>query len=377
MTGAARTLAPATGTVTADAPFLMEGNTPADVDPSQISRFGDDRWHLWPLCHRPHGRSLSVNWASFPSPLRDPFRRAGWALVNLPTPQELLERPQTHRAVTATDTTVQTAISNWRQFAHWLTGRGRLQLADVDEDDLHDYAVHLLALNRGKGTTTHALYAISRLWGYAPHLPATDRIPLPPWETQGFRHFLPADTTPNENTTPPIHPAVIAPLLTWAMRFTDDLAEDIIAARAERDRLRARITTAVSPDAERILTGLFEDHLTTGTPIPATRNASGGYGIAKIYLAALAGTERNHAFHIAQRYRGRLPLGTGCPLSIPFSGRIEGRPWTAGIDYNDVPQLVALLQTACLIIISYLSGMRPGEKRAELHLMQHSADSHK
>jgi hypothetical protein len=29
--------------------------------------------------------------------------------------------------------------------------------------------------------------------------------------------------------------------------------------------------------------------------------------------------------------------------------------------------------TACYLVIAYLSGVRPGVKRAELHLMQHSA----
>jgi hypothetical protein len=37
-----------------------------------------------------------------------------------------------------------------------------------------------------------------------------------------------------------------------------------------------------------------------------------------------------------------------------------------------MPHISRLLQTACYVVIAYLSGMRDSEKRAELHLMQHS-----
>ena len=45
---------------------------------------------------------------------------------------------------------------------------------------------------------------------------------MPPWEAEGLRHYLPPDEGRSENGTAPVHPAVMSPLLTWALRFTED-----------------------------------------------------------------------------------------------------------------------------------------------------------
>jgi hypothetical protein len=62
-----------------------------------------------------------------------------------------------------------------------------------------------------------------------------------------------------------------------------------------------------------------------------------------------------------------------CPLSTPVTGTVEGRPWTDSIDFTQTPQLMRHVSAACFIVLAYLTGMRPGENGAELHLMQHSA----
>lgn len=92
------------------------------------------------------------------------------------------------------------------------------------------------------------LNAVTLVWGFAPHLLATDRIPLPPWENEGVKHYLATDTTPNENTTAAIHPAVMSPLLIWSLRFLD-FADDIIAAWHEHQRILTRVRQHPNPDA--------------------------------------------------------------------------------------------------------------------------------
>jgi hypothetical protein len=61
-------------------------------------------------------------------------------------------------------------------------------------------------------------------------------------------------------------------------------------------------------------------------------------------------------------------------MNVPVTGQIAGKPWRAALDYGEAPALMRHLGTAAFIVCAYLTGMRPGEKRAELHLMQHSAD---
>jgi hypothetical protein len=59
------------------------------------------------------------------------------------------------------------------------------------------------------------------------------------------------------------------------------------------------------------------------------------------------------------------------------TGAIAGKPWRAALDFNEAPSLMRHLGTAAFIVCGFLTGMRPGEKRAKLHLMHHSADSRK
>ena len=57
--------------------------------------------------------------------------------------------------------------------------------------------------------------------------------------------------------------------------------------------------------------------------------------------------------------------GAGPPRRHAMAARVRLSP--------EMPELSRLLQTACYVVIGYLSGMRDSEKRAELRLMQHSA----
>ena len=90
---------------------------------------------------------------------------------------------------------------------------------EVDHDLLADYAAHVGRRGCSSAIAQDDLNAVTLLWAFAPHLLPADRIPMPPWENEGVKHYLATDTTPNENTTPAIHPAVMSPLLIWSLRF--------------------------------------------------------------------------------------------------------------------------------------------------------------
>ena len=209
-------------------------------------------WDLSPLARREHEPARRINWDLFPVALRGSFKRAGWALVNLPTPEALLERAATCRARASRHRHHRRIAEHWRRYAAWLAGRGITRLAEVDAA-CHERVgrARRTASRPRTAPAAQALNAVSMLWGFAPHLPAADRIPMPPWEAEGLRHYLPADEGRNENATAPIHPAVMSPLLTWALRFTEDFAADILAALAEQQRLRSRIAARHNPDAAR------------------------------------------------------------------------------------------------------------------------------
>jgi hypothetical protein len=108
---------------------------------------------------------------------------------------------------------------------------------------------------------------------------------MPPWEDTSMHEFLPEDGRGNENSTPPIHPAVMAPLLVWALRFID-FADDIIAAWTEYQRLNSCVRQTANPQASTTLKALVEHHKRENLPLPGVLVGTKP-AVAVRYLAAL------------------------------------------------------------------------------------------
>jgi hypothetical protein len=61
------------------------------------------------------------------------------------------------------------------------------------------------------------------------------------WHVTASAPIASGQRVPPGDATAPVHPAVMSPLLVWALRFSEDFAPDILAALAEHQRLRSRI----------------------------------------------------------------------------------------------------------------------------------------
>ena len=129
-----------------DAPFAGTERLPDGTSTAGLSRYGDGTWDLSPLSRRQHEPGRRVNWDPFPAALRAGFKRAGWALVNLPTPDTLLERAATCRARQPGTATIASTAEHWRRYAAWLAGRGITRLADVDAACHGEWASHVARL---------------------------------------------------------------------------------------------------------------------------------------------------------------------------------------------------------------------------------------
>ena len=344
--------------VPGDAPVTPAGRPSDDTGPGRVSRFGDDMWDLSPLARREHEPGRRINWATFPPVLRSSFKRAGWALITLPTPEALLERAATSRVEHPSAGTIAAVTEQWRRYATWLASRGITRLAEVDAACHDQWAAHLARLSAANRTRSQALSAVSTLWGFAPHLPPGDRIPMPPWEADGTRDYLPAEDGRNENATAPIHPAVMSPLLIWALRFTEDFAADILAALAEQQRLRSRIAASHNTGAAARLAALIDEHARGGSPLPG-ETIKGRRSAACSYLAGVTGASLTQVQNAVRR--ARLPVADTAPLDIAITGTVHGRPWISHISYHQAQALALRLAAACLVVVSYLSGQRPAE----------------
>ncbi|AZP22898.1 integrase [Streptomyces aquilus] len=345
-------------------------------DPGQLPRFRDLAWRLALISPRESNRSLVIDWSRCPAGLRPGIMRAAFAELNIPTPAVLLQQ-RASRSTTQPGT-LRHNFQIWIRFATWLGGRGITELSRVTAGDLEAYAEHLRPLGRQWRTDAKALGVISRLWAYAPYLPEHDRLVMPPWEDPAavMSDFLGAndDTPGGENAVAIVHPAVMAPLLVWALRMVLDLSPDILAAAREHRRLLAAIPDRAPRGGTETAVAHLRGLLAAGQQLPssgapgatAVRARFGGPlpPMANTFLAGTLGVTTSQV----ARARGLLTdeltptdFGPAPLLDVPLTARIGAAPWRAAIGFDDVDVLMLHLSTAALICCAYLSGMRPEE----------------
>jgi hypothetical protein len=177
------------------------------------------------------------------------------------------------------------------------------------------------------------LARLTDLWAYDQLAAHPSGIPRPPWDTEGVDDHLPSATGEGggrENTTEPLDPQVIGPLLVWASRMVDDLAEDILAAWTERRRLLsiASASTATPAGRARIEETLLP-LIASGAPIPST-GCDGGHNLARAFIAATTGASLGQVDRVKKQH-GLTNLAAyrpgPCPLDVPVTGQVAGHPW--------------------------------------------------
>ncbi len=349
------------------------------IPDSQIPAFGAPSWQLSLLDEKATAVSVPVIWDQFPAPLAPAFKRASWALINIPTPQVIHSRAGSSTRSRLRPSSLHHTIRAWKRFAHWLHRHGVATLAEVTRDLLSGYATALRDHGHRRDYCQRHLLALTRLWGYAPYLLAEDRIPRPPWDDGDADEYLiaPAGGAAGDNARIPVHPATMSPLLVWALRFITDFADDILAALAEGRRLRASICQQARPGGTEIVRSYIAGLREHGRPIPGLP-AGGCYARAISarerrpprptvnvrYIAGLLGVTTAQVKHVTIRHPGNIAgmtIAPSAPLATRPAGRIGASTWLPEIDFDEAIQLAMHLSTAALTVLAYLSGMRPEE----------------
>lgn len=344
----------------------LQADTPVVADETlragarRTSVFADDVWDLEPLAGKTTMQAPTINFTSSPERFRDSLKRIVWCTANLTTPIDLLERPTAVRTRVSAGTVRHIFATGFRAFARWLDDQDVQQLDDVDERLLASYADHIATSNLSRAIKAQRLFGVTRIWLLAPYLPASDRIPQPPWERDGLDDLLGPANWSAENKTIPVHPQTMSPLLVWSLRIVEDLGDDILAASRERERLDGQLGTVRGAEAARRLHDYLTEARTTGRPLPGYE-VRGRLSVARRYICASLGVS---AGSFSKHDIGELSVELGTPLDLPVTGHIDGRPWAGHLHYHTVPGLRQMLFAACIVTISYLSGMRGEEVRA-------------
>jgi hypothetical protein len=170
-------------------------------------------------------------------------------------------------------------------------------------------------------------------------------------------------TAGGENVTEPLAEQTIGPLLIWAMRMVDDLSGDILAGWVERQRLAGAARCSASARGMAALQAYLRPMIAGQVPFPAVVTG-GKAALARTYIGGVTGASPNQISQFIDRegLAGAAAQRPGpCPMDVPVTGKIAGKPWRAALDYNEALVLMRHLGIASFIVCAYLTGMRPGE----------------
>ncbi|GAA2718393.1 MULTISPECIES: hypothetical protein [Streptomyces] len=99
--------------------------------------------------------------------------------------------------------------------------------------------------------------------------------------------------------------------------------------------------------------------------MPAAEH-KGTHLLARTFLAAVTGASLGQVDRLNYQH-GLTALASQrpgpCPMTVPVTGQVHGRPWREYVDFNEAAELMRHLGTAAMIICLYLTGMRPQEVR--------------
>ncbi|MCT7365031.1 hypothetical protein A7G45_19345 [Mycolicibacterium llatzerense] len=345
-----------------------------DADPAGLSRYADDVWHFDQGIFEESSKIISINFKLAPKPLREAVKHYMWVLVNTDPPMQL-------RRTTATRPSLYTVRMCWyplRIFLNWLHKRRVARFCDVTAEMLDEYLVYLSRYQDSVGQMHRCVVEVRRLWGYRSVLPESMRLPeTPPWGGDSAGALFGNVRSYMENLTPRINEDTMGALLLWALRFVEDFADDIIAAREEFVFLHARgpdVTAGHEPDRPRLPQGgaikLVTDYAESVRQqqglLPGRINDAGEREINYPFIGRLIGVPRlpraSYATARSALASCGLPIDDDAYLSTSVTATVAGRPWHPGrFSYNQTRYLVRHLHTAGLIVVAYLSGARPAE----------------
>jgi integrase len=331
-----------------------------------ISRYQDPVWSLAPLIDNPSTSLFSIFWKKCPAPLLGQVKLVTWTMLNgRLRPTYLKDRGDRARGRTSA-ADMRDTCNEWMRLARWLHERRFTSLGDCTEEVWRAYISERCQDGVSRSYAEKICVFLSDLWAFDQLSAHPAGVTRPPWEIEGVDDFLPAadGSASGENSREPLDPQTLGPLLVWAIRFIDDFADDILAAWVERRRLLAM--AAANNSVPEGLTALAEYLLPlvrSGEALPAVR-MHGKMTVARAYVAAHTGASLDQVSRFSERHRLSDLTNTRpgpCPLQVPVTGRIEGKPWRTHLDFDEVAGLMRHLGTAAAIICLYLTGMRPQE----------------
>jgi integrase len=185
-------------------------------------------------------------------------------------------------------------------------------------------------------------------------------------------------TRRGENDTDRLPEEILGPLLGWALRFIDDFASDILAADQKWQASRNPRPTSNRPrNLEARLTELVTEYVEAKRPLPGHRGRPNLSWFGQALNCHMA-TIHIHRAILDEAAKTVGVTDSSC-LDTEVRGRLGNRPWVATVTThhtaaNSLARLARHLQSACYVVIAFLSGMRDSDvkhmRRGCLHIQR-------
>ncbi len=345
------------------------------VDPSALPVVSDDVWDLHPQARR---RNVSksqcrIDFTTIADPTRRAIAREYLYLRLHPT----LSRPYKPCG----PATAMAEFTLIRRFLCYLDDvHGGMGLDQVDQRILNGWKDFAAAGRPGRaplgpaGVRRNVDIPI-KLHRLADKM-TTQRLLMVPWAGLDARQVA-GDRHTDENATPRIPAAVMAPLLKAALLYVDVLADDILGAMTEWAGIRGGSPRHRHLLPTERLAALVQRRRKAGRGLPAASSmnqptSDPRLAGANVYLIVRLAGMNSSALSTRQAAGDRLrdqladaitEIGVeqGGLDTQPSVMQATGRPWWDGFGPVELQTHERHLVTACLIVCLYLSGMRESE----------------
>lgn len=341
---------------------------------ARVALYGDSEWSLEALPRTPGGTKRTVlRFDRLLAQFVEAAKHLAYLTINEPTPGALLHGASSRSVEWPSPQTVRQRVGYTQYLLNWLADERVHNITDIDQERLHAFALHVLDLKgQTANTKNRRLEAVVRWAAWGPLLPTEFRIPAPHW---ALEPYAVKPTVRSDNRTARIPQDTMRPLLHWAATFVDAYSADILAAydlacawRDHAPETPARVTQTAR------IREMFQGYLDRGEALPMSGAKRGQ--LAGDYLRALHGlndvkpatlstiytTEYADLLPVEERDTPVRPPSTTCPAD--YEGLLHP------ISFYDcapnrvaAPKMLTLLQTACLVVTAYLTGLRSDELR--------------
>lgn len=362
-----------TGALRTNNPLVLSNRPLRDGDgpPARLSRFNDAVWDLTPGIFEEHSTKTTLTFDVFPEKWRDHIKAYFWALINVDAFRPLASGPAESRTSLRTISFVKPHLL---RFLTWCDRAEITNLAQCTGDVLDRLIGDLADTELTYAQCRHIVTEVRRLWTYRDLCPDVLSLPAPsPWLDERPYDLFGRPPQSSANRTPRISDATLVPLVAWSLRFVEDFADDIVCSFDQyRDLIkheyRHRPTDHQPPltphTRKKRLRLALRELRALGLGIPGRVLPDGAREIRWQHLGRLAQGPAN-SYRVYDKKtitRAHLHIDDDAYLTTECRGTLDGEIWHRRfLSWDEIIPLVTHLQTACFTIVSYFSGMRPGE----------------